>query len=180
MINLLTTRHFEIFANDMLSRSFGRNVLLCFLVVFMTLRSSHAQSSQSDVDIIQAKFGLDKKVAVANFMKLGDDADAFWKLYNEYELERQKIGKERIDVIIDYAENYPNISEDKILELYKRSTDIKRSFDKLQRTYFERMKKEIGVSKAAQFWQLENYFSAMIQANIYSQIPFIGENLEGK
>jgi hypothetical protein len=180
MKNLFIDRYSTAFAERILSLSFGRNLSLCLLVALITANSSFSQSYQSDVDIIQAKFGLDKKIAVANFMKLGDDADSFWQLYNEYEEERKKLGKERIDVIIDYAANYPNIADDKILELYKRSTAIKRSFDKLQQTYFERMKKEIGVSKAAQFWQLENYFSSMVQATIYSEIPFIGENLEGR
>lgn len=41
------------------------------------------------------------------------------------------------------------------------------------------MKKEVGASKAAQFWQLETYFNSIIQAEIYTQLPFIGENLNG-
>ena len=49
----------------------------------------------------------------------------------------------------------------------------------LQHTYFKRMSKEIGVSKAAQFMQLESYINAVIQESIYAQIPFIGENVGG-
>lgn len=43
-----------------------------------------------------------------------------------------------------------------------------------------RMKKGVGLSKAAQFWQLENCFNSMIQAEIYKQIPFTGGNLKEK
>jgi hypothetical protein len=127
------------------------------------------------MEIIQEAFGLDKKVAVANFMKLDEEAEAFWNLYDAYEVERKELGKQRIAVLAQYVNSYPSISEEEILELYKSTTTIKKSFAKLQETYFNRMKKELGVSRAAQFWQLENYFNAMIQANIYAQLPFIGE-----
>ena len=147
------------------------------LAVFAS--ASFAQSFQTEVEIIQEAFGLDKKVAVANFMQLEENADRFWKIYDEYEAERKKLGKERIKVIADYAKSYPTISDEEILALFKRTKAFKKSFAKLQQTYFNRMRKEVGTSKAAQFWQLESYFNAMIQAEIYSQIPFIGENLEG-
>lgn len=134
-----------------------------------------AQSAQTEVEILQETFGLEKKVAVANFMNPGEDAESFWVIYDEYEVARKKLGIERIKVIEEYAANYPNISDEKILELFKRSTDVKKSFAKLQQSYFNKMQKEVGVSRAAQFWQLENYFNAMIQAEIYSRLPFIGE-----
>jgi len=149
---------------------------LCLLVVANT---AFTQSVQTEVEIIQEAFGLEKKVAVANFMELGEDAENFWKIYDEYEAERKEVGIDRIKVIADYAKSYPTISDEEILALFKRTEAFKKSFAKLQKTYFNQMRKEVGTSKAAQFWQLESYFNAMIQAEIYSQIPFIGENLNG-
>ncbi len=152
------------------------------LIVFLLLlaSTSFAQSYQSEVEIFQEAFGLEKKAAVANFMNLKEAAEGFWKIYDEYEVERKELGKERIQIIADYAKNYPNISDEKILELFKRTQSLRKSFDKLQSTYFKKMKKEHGVSKAAQFWQLEGYFNSIILANIYTIIPFIGENLSRK
>lgn len=145
------------------------------LILAIAAYASFAQPAQTEVEIIQEAFGLEKKVAVANFMDLGEDAESFWAIYDEYEAERKKLGNDRIKVIKEYAANYTNISDEKILELFKKTTQVRKSFAKLQQTYFKKMKKEVGVSKAAQFWQLENYFNSMIQAEIYSQIPFIGE-----
>lgn len=149
------------------------------LILIVVANAAFAQSAQTEVEIIQEAFGLDKKVAVANFMELGEDAESFWKIYDEYETQRKELGMNRIKVIADYAKSYPTISDEEILTLFKRSKAFKKSFAKLQQTYFNKMKKEVGVSKAAQFWQLESYFNAMIQAEIYLQIPFIGENLDG-
>jgi len=147
------------------------------LVIFsmFIVHASFGQTNQTEVEIFQEAFGLEKKVAVANFMNLGESAEAFWTIYDEYEVERKILGKERIQIIADYAKSYPEISDEVIMELFKRTQAVRASFDKLQETTFKKMAKEVGIGKAAQFWQLEGYFSSVIQANIYTQIPFIGE-----
>ncbi|MBK9105356.1 MAG: hypothetical protein IPL92_12510 [Saprospiraceae bacterium] len=49
-----------------------------------------AQSAQEEVDLIQSLYGMQKKEIVADFIKLeGAQKDAFWKLYDAYELERR-------------------------------------------------------------------------------------------
>lgn len=150
-------------------------ILITGLLVILVGYTSSAQSAQTELEIFQEAFGLDKKVAIANFMKLGDEEESFWTIYDEYEAERKKLGNQRLNVISRYVNSYPEISDEEILELFKSTKVVKKSFAKLQETYFNKMKKEVGVSKAAQFWQIENYFNAMIQASIYSQLPFIGE-----
>jgi len=162
--------------NQIVSKQFKVAAVVLFTAISSTLS---AQSARTEVEIVQEAFGLEKKVAISNFMDLGEDAGSFWVIYDEYEAKRKKLGNERIEVIKEYAANYPDISDEKILELFKKTNQVKKSFAKLQQTYFNKMKKEVGVSKAAQFWQLENYFNAMIQSKIYSQIPFIGENIDG-
>jgi hypothetical protein len=148
-------------------------------ILFVTVNTAFTQSVQTEIEVIQEVFGMEKKVAVANFMTLGENAENFWRVYDEYEIKRKELGANRIKIIADYAKSYPTISDEEIIELFKRTKAYKKSFAKLQKTYFNRMRKEVGTSKAAQFWQLESYFNAMIQAEIYSQIPFIGENLNG-
>jgi hypothetical protein len=155
-------------------QSILKTLSVSFICTFAGFLSS-AQTAQTEMEIIQEAFGLDKKVAVANFMQLGEEAAIFWNIYDEYEAERKILGKQRIDVIAQYIKNYPSITDEEILELYKSTNSIKKSFAKLQSNYFKKMNKALGAKKAAQFWQLENYFNSMIQANIYTQLPFIGE-----
>ena len=132
---------------------------------------------RSEVEILQDAFGLDKKAAVAKFLDLGEDANAFWTLYDAYEVERKKLGIRRIEVLQEYAKDFANLSDDKITELYKSASAVRQSYDKLLDKYFKLFKKEFGASKAAQFWQLESYINVMIQVSIYTNIPFIGENI---
>ncbi len=149
------------------------------IIIILLSVVSYTSKAQTEVEIFQEAFGLEKKMLVADFMNLGEEAATFWRIYEQYEAERKNLGKERIDIIVDYADRYANISDDEILVLFSRREKLNKAYDKMQKKYFKQMSKEIGVAKAAQFWQLESYINSIITANIYSQIPFIGENLEG-
>ena len=158
--------------------SFAGCARLMMVVMMLLTGTAFAQNYQSEVEIMQETFGLEKKVVVSNFIQLGEEAESFWIIYDEYEAKRKQLGMDRIKVITDYANSYSTITDEQILELYKRTTAFQKSFAKLQQTYFKQMSKAVGPRVAAQFWQLESYFNAMIQAEIYTQIPFIGENLQ--
>jgi len=47
--------------------------------------------------------------------------------------------------------------------------------DKLLVTYYNKIKKSVGVKPAAQFLQIESYFLSIIRTIILDEIPFIGE-----
>ena len=50
---------------------------------------------------MQAAFGMDKKAVVAEFVKPSPaEKDAFWKLYDEYEVKRKELGKQRIELLL--------------------------------------------------------------------------------
>ena len=71
------------------------------LLVAVSLMTSfiYAQSDKEEIDLMQAAFGMNKKAAVAEFVKVSDtQKDAFWKLYDEYETQRKELGKQRIEL----------------------------------------------------------------------------------
>jgi hypothetical protein len=161
---------------------YSKTINQIFVALFFSMLLAtplFAQDDQSDIEIIQEAFGLEKKVAVSNFMQLDKDSEQFWTLYDEYEFKRKNLGKQRIMIIEDYIEKFPTITDEQIQELFNKTSKLKSEFGKLQNSYFKKMSKAVGIKKATQFYQIENYFNAIIQAEIYSKISFIGENLEG-
>ncbi len=105
--------------------------LAAFVFTFISA-SAFAQSYKTEVEILQEEIGLEKKVAVADFIELGDNADTFWKIYDEYEMERKELGKERIEIIIDYAQSFEDVTDEEIVALFKRSNKVKNSLESLQ------------------------------------------------
>jgi len=151
-----------------------KNLLLIALLFISAY--GYAQSNKEEVDLFQSMYGMDKKELVAEFIKpQGAAKDAFWKLYDEYEVERKEIGKERISLLQKYAANYATMDEKTMDEVMQASMDLVSKTEKLQASYYGKLKKAVGVKPAAQFLQLESYLNSAIRAAILEEIPFIGE-----
>lgn len=135
-----------------------------------------AQSNKEDVDFIQSIYGKEKKTIIAEFIKLeGAQKDAFWKLYDEYEVQRKELGKKRIALLERYANSYMTLSDAETDKLMQDMMALGLANDKLQKTYYGKMKKASGVKAAAQFLQIEAYLLSAVRATIMENIPFIGE-----
>ena len=135
-----------------------------------------AQSNKEDVDFIQSIYGKEKKTIIAEFIKLeGAQKDAFWKLYDEYEVKRKELGKQRITLLERYANSYMTLSDAETDKLMQDMMALGLANDKLQKTYYGKMKKAAGVKPAAQFLQIEAYLLSAVRATIMENIPFIGE-----
>jgi hypothetical protein len=135
-----------------------------------------AQSNTEDIDLIQSLYGMEKKDIIADFLMLeGTQADGFWSLYDQYEMERKKLGKERIALLQRYAYNYNSLDDATTDSLVKEMTALGAKTDKLISKYYNKMKKPAGVKAAAQFVQIETYLLSVVRASILENIPFIGE-----
>jgi len=135
-----------------------------------------SQTYEEEVDFYQSVFGEGKKAMVAQFIELEEStASGFWEVYDEYEAARKVLGQSRLDLLVDYADSYLELTDEKTDELVKSMVKQKKSLDKLIVKYYKKMKKASGTKAAAQFYQLENYFLSAIRMGILDNIPFIGE-----
>jgi len=116
--------------------------------------SLNAQSNNEVVDLMQSIFGMEKKAIVADFLGL-ENENAFWILYYEYEATRKDLGKERLVLLNDYAENYDRLNDEKYDQLIASTISLRKKTDKLMDQYYKKIKKVSGSKIAAQFFQLE-------------------------
>lgn len=145
-------------------------------VLLLGVQFGSAQSDVEEIDFLQSIIGAEKKSVVADFIDVPPAAqDEFWKLYDAYEAERKAVGKDRISLLKEYAEKYDGITADQTDALLAKSQKIRNSNTKLIDTYQKKIKKVAGSKAAAQFYQLESYFQAAIQVELFNNIPLIGE-----
>src|SRR5205085_6497772 len=104
-----------------------------------------------------------------------NQAVAFWSLYDKYEIDRRDLGKERIDLIGQYADNYRSLTDEKADKIASGILDNQIKFDKLHQSYYGKVKKATSAITAAKFMQLEIYLQSQIRSEIQETIPFIGE-----
>jgi len=136
--------------------------------------TAQAQSSQEEMDMMQAAFGMQKKDMISGFLQLPPE-NPFWAIYDQYETERKDLGKQRITFIMKYSENYANLSDAEIDAYMKDMMKLKTSTDKLIDTYYAKVKKASGSKVAAQSYEFENYILSGIRIEIMNNIPFFGE-----
>jgi Spy/CpxP family protein refolding chaperone len=133
-----------------------------------------SQSDKEEIDMMQAAFGKDKKAIVAEFIQLTEaQKEPFWTLYDEYETTRKEHGRERIELLKQYAEQYMTMNSEQADAWTKKVMELQVKTDKLIATYYEKVK---GISDgvvATQFYQIENYLLSMIRTSILQEVPFL-------
>jgi len=136
----------------------------------------NAQSSNDEMQMFQTMFGMAKKEIVSEFVKIdGSKNDAFWKLYEEYETNRKQLGQKRFVALNNYVKNYTKLSAAETDQIIEDIILLSTSQDKLIAKYYDKMKKEISISTAAQFYQIEWYLQSQVRTNILESIPMINE-----
>ncbi|WP_289053607.1 hypothetical protein [Carboxylicivirga marina] len=138
---------------------------------------SYAQSFTEEVDLYQAAFGMEKKAIVEYFVNPDDShKEAFWKVYDEYEVKRKELGKQRLDVLMKYANTWENMNDEQADDFMKDLLKLKSSTDKLLASYYKKMKKATTPSVGAQFFQVESYILTVVRFHLQESIPFIAQD----
>ena len=149
-------------------------VLPLICMAFLVGQNLKAQSYTEEIDLFQSIFGMEKKSVVSDFLNI-DSSSTFWMLYDEYERKRKDLGKERFNLLVNYAANYDSMDDEKYDELVKNMVRLRKDTDKLIDQYYKKVKKTSGPKVAAQFFQIENYFLSEIRTSILESIPYIGQ-----
>lgn len=153
-----------------------KNKLGLVVIMLTAMMSAYSQGPDDELDIIQSLFGIEKHLAVAEFLQLEDGAsNKFWEVYEAYETERKALGKRRFDLLNKYVESYFELSDETTAAMMKESIALNKSYDKLISKYYKKLRKTNGEKTAAQFYQLEVYLKTYIRTVLFSSLPFVGE-----
>jgi hypothetical protein len=148
--------------------------LTLILTALLFIAVANAQSNKEEVDFIQSIFGMEKKALVADFMQLdAAKQDAFWKLYDEYEVTRKVLGKKRIDLLANYAATYNSMSSEAADLWMKDIISLTTANDKLLVSYYKKIKKVTDPVTALKFYHVESYILTSIRQVIASELPYV-------
>jgi hypothetical protein len=135
---------------------------------------ANAQTNKEEIEYMQAVFGKEKKAMVADFLQIQPaKSDAFWKLYDEYEVSRKELGVNRINLLEKYSNNYKSIAPETADALLKDMIKNATATDELIVKYTDKVKKITDPITAFKFYQIENYILISIRSRILGNIPFI-------
>ena len=150
-----------------------RKLLLLFTVTLVSF--TYAQDTDNEeFKMIQQLFGDEKRMVIEENINLnGVDANKFWKLYDEYEKQRQEIGTSKVNLLKRYSLKQGNMTEAQADEMLAEAVALREAEDKLINNYARRLKKETNSFVSVQFYQIEHYISDGIRYSILNNIDFI-------
>jgi hypothetical protein len=147
-----------------------------FLFSFISVQKVMAQSTDDEIQILQGAWGMEKRDLVSEAMRLSEaDSVKFWPIYDKYELERKKLGHDRIRIIDDYMAAYETITSEKADALVNRLFKNDAAYSQLLRQYYGNVKKSLNALEAAKFLHVESYLQSFIKVKVQSNLPFIGD-----
>jgi hypothetical protein len=150
------------------------STVLFFSVSFF-LNQLLAQITNDDIQMIQGAWGKQKRELVSSAMSLSlADSTKFWPVYDKYEEARKKIGKERIQILDDYINSYPNMTNAKadalVMQLFKNDA----ANSQLMQQYYAQVKKTLNAVEAAKFLHVESFLQSYVKTQLQGNLPFLG------
>ena len=101
-----------------------------------------AQNTHDYMEVERAALKTEKKAIVASAMEFTDaESTVFWPLYNEYSEKKYVINTKIYNNIVDYADNYETLTDEKAIELWTNAMKHKDELAKLEKTYFKHFQK---------------------------------------
>ena len=150
-----------------------------FIIAIFIIASSFTFAQQSYFELLRQDLGTKKVALITEVMQFTDqESEVFWPLYREFDFENAKIGDETLKLIKDYAAHYENITDEKAVELMNTSFNLRNKKLDLKRNYLKKFGKVIAPARAVKFMQVMNQIEMIIDIQIASQLPLVGETIE--
>lgn len=137
---------------------------------------SFSQTTTEEIDLIQSIYGIEKKAIVKEFVNpKANNAEAFWAVYDKYEVDRKALGKTRIQLLEQFANQFEKMTNEESSIWMKKVFALDSKQDKLIEKYYKQVSKVTSPIVAMRFYQVENYLLTAIRYQILNEMPFVND-----
>ncbi|HYI97405.1 MAG TPA: hypothetical protein VEX68_27960 [Bryobacteraceae bacterium] len=153
----------------------GGIILAAALCAQDAAKSDHRDANiQAYIELLRQDVKKGKVAVLTEMMALTpEEASKFWPVYNEYDKELSRLGNERVALVKDYADNYGSMSDQKAVEIGRKSLDLESRRIALKKRYFDRISQSVSAKTAGRFLQIENQLLMIIDLQIASSLPIV-------
>ena len=159
------------------TKLFTRTALLLAVAASLLAWPAQPATAQTATDEIEALRGLlkaDRKVVIAEAMQFTDaESAAFWPLYREYRAQMDTLGDGIVKLVLEYADAYPNVPEDRAAKLLKNYLALEKDLVSVRAKHLKKIAKVLPASKVLRFAQLENRLDLALRLQMASAVPLV-------
>jgi len=132
------------------------------------------QNFRAYVTLLRPDIKAERKDIINAIMQFNDsDATKFWPIFQQYDAELTTIGDGRMKLIVDYARNYENLTNEQADALMSKAFELEAQRAILKKKYFDKMKAQLSATQAAKFFLVENQIQHIIDLQISASLPVV-------
>jgi hypothetical protein len=149
-------------------------LLLALATCLICPRSQAAENVTNILESMRFAHQADRLTLVGKTLQLtaSESAD-FWPLYRSYRADIDKLGDALVKLVLEYADTYPDVPEDRAKQLLKDYTALDEKLVSKRGWYFKRASKILPAAKALRWAQLENRMDLILRLQLASSIPMM-------
>jgi hypothetical protein len=138
--------------------------------------NTQEKNVQEYIELLRTNVRQQKAQIMGSVMQLDvNEAAKFWPIYDEYDAELTKLNNLRIANVQEYARSYDQMTDAKADELIQNALGYRKQRSDLLAKYYGRVKDSIGAVEAARFVQIEDQLLMLIDLQIASSLPLVGQ-----
>ncbi len=149
---------------------------LMFMLLVQTPLYAQTLSATAERDIAISRIMINDKRNTSlafNMSFTEEEREVFWPLYRKYRDAMSNVGTRQLDVVVDYANHYDSMTEEKAGELLDRSLIYEEQAIKVKQLYVTKFRLILPNTKVARLIQIENRMDAAIKLKISEGIPLM-------
>jgi len=149
------------------------------LLIFIAMLSFAIPSFADDLDEYLRLLKTDVKADARQIVTKGmvtftdEEAKRFWPVYESYMAEREKFLDARVALIIEYADNFDKMTDERAQRLLNRRFEQLKLRNQLDEKYRPKFAAALSARRLVRFYQIQQELEIMIELRAVSQIPLM-------
>lgn len=133
-----------------------------------------APAAEDPIDVVRSAVQADRQAAVAEAMRFTDaEAEAFWPAYHRYRTEMNEVGNGIKELVLEYAELYPDVPDDRAREMLRNLAGLEKKQTAKRASFLKKIARIVPPSKALRFAQIESRLDLALRVELASRIPLV-------
>ena len=155
-------------------RASARLVFVTAVTLAFAPPRAAAQNVVDQIEVVRGALKADRKVVIAEGMNLTDgESNGFWPIYRDYRAEMDRIGDGRVKLVLEYADLYPDVPEDRAKAMLKQYSALEAKAVAVRNKYLKKFGKVLPAAKVLRFAQLENRLDLAVRVQLAAAVPLV-------
>lgn len=144
------------------------------LVAPTQARAEEPALSASNVELLRSDLRTKKASLIAERMQFTDkEAEAFWPVYRQYEVELAEIADKKIALLKNYVSQHETMTDQQAKQLAEQAFEVDQRTLDLRAKCFGALEKKLPAKTVVRWLQLERRLQLYVDAQLAKELPTI-------